>query len=84
MVTDADNAALSRFPTLEEVHEVVNQMDHSSAPGPDGFNGKFYSTCWDIIGQDLHQAVLSFFNGREIPKAWSSTAIVLLPKVKNP
>ena len=61
LVTDADNAALLRFPTLEEVHEVVNQMDHSSASGPDGFNGKLYSTCWDIIGQDLHQAVLSFF-----------------------
>lgn len=40
LVSPAQNDLLDKTPTLEEFKKV---MDHSSAPGPDGFNGKFYS-----------------------------------------
>lgn len=67
---------LSDTPTLDEVRKVVMEMDHSSYPGPDGFNGQFYSVCWDVIKDDLYQAILAFFHGAVIPKIGSSTLII--------
>lgn len=50
----------------------------------DGFGGIFYSTCWDIIKMDLTAAVQAFFRGCCLPKTWSSTLIVAIPKGSNP
>lgn len=44
---------LSKFPTMEEIYEVVCNMNQNSAPTLDGFNDFFYSSCWKIIKQDL-------------------------------
>ena len=32
----------------EEVKEAISDMPSDKAPGPDGFNGKFYKSCWEI------------------------------------
>ncbi|KAJ6684500.1 RETROTRANSPOSON UNCLASSIFIED-LIKE PROTEIN [Salix purpurea] len=47
-------------------------------------NDLFYQHCWDIIGEDLVEAVVDFFNRGVIPKGVSSTTIVLIPKVPHP
>src|SRR4051812_11073692 len=59
-------------------------MSNDSALGPDGFNGFFYSHCWDIIKSDLFEAILEFFAGGTLPRAWTSTYILPVPKVENP
>lgn len=69
---------------MRYVYDVINNMNSNSAPDPDGFNGLFYSFCWDIIKQDLFEAISEFFVGGELPKAWTSTYILSLPKVENP
>nr|XP_016509861.1 PREDICTED: uncharacterized protein LOC107827279 [Nicotiana tabacum] len=50
--------------------------------GPDGLNGKFFQSCWDIIKVDLLQVVLAFFGGSEMPKYITSACLVFLPKVE--
>lgn len=67
-VSAVDNDNLTQLPSMEEVQRVVMEMNHSSSPGPDGFSGQFFSHCWDIIKDDLLSAILSFFNGTDIPK----------------
>ena len=79
-----EKTALSKFPTLEELYEVIKSMDQNSAPGPDGFNGYFYIYCWDIIKEDLFNAFLEFFAGGILPKSWTSTYLLPIPKVDNP
>jgi hypothetical protein len=69
---------------MEELSSAIDQMDYASAPGPDGFTGKFNSFCWEIIKTNMLNVVLSFFAGNEIPKAWSSTLLTLIPKVPSP
>src|SRR4051812_25248498 len=84
IITPAHNEALDAFPSLEEFFEVVKGMNPDSAAGPDGYNGFFYLTYWDIIKKDLYDAISEFFVGRELPKSWTSTLLLLVPKVQNP
>src|SRR5204863_10094382 len=62
-ITPAQNDMLSEFPTLEELHSVILDMNKDSAAGPDGFNVGFYSICWDIIKEDLFAAIVNFLLG---------------------
>ncbi|KAL9665523.1 hypothetical protein QQ045_020943 [Rhodiola kirilowii] len=56
-------------------------MSTSSSPGPDGFTGIFFVSCWDIIKEDMQAVVQAFFEGVQLPKIISSTSIVLIPKI---
>ncbi|XP_055826362.1 uncharacterized protein LOC129894731 [Solanum dulcamara] len=84
LVTDDQNRDLQALPTLEELRTVVFSMNPNSAAGPDGMNGKFFQECWEIIKEDLFRVVLSFFNGQTLPKYYTHTCLVLLPKVSHP
>jgi hypothetical protein len=47
-------------PFLEkEVRDTVAGLPSDKAPGPDGFTGRFYKTCWNIIKDDLLAALNS-------------------------
>ena len=68
---------------MEEIKEIIFAMDGESAAGPDGFTGRFFTFAWDVVGQDVLEAVVSFFCGHELPRSVSSTLIVLIPKVSS-
>lgn len=78
------NEHLSAFLTREEIHTVIRSMNGDSAPRPDGYNGFFYNTCWDIIKDDLYDVISEFFAGGELPKSWTSIILLPVPKVNNP
>lgn len=63
---------------------MVFSMDGESAAGPDGFTGLFFTSCWDIVGQDVVKAVQDFFVGADLPQGYTATLISLIPKVSNP
>ncbi|XP_015168633.1 uncharacterized protein [Solanum tuberosum] len=84
MITPEQNQKLQGMPTMEELQQVVYSMNLNSAPGPDGFGGKLYQVCWDIIKHDILEAVKSFFCGSIMPKFMSHACLVLLPKVEHP
>lgn len=67
--------------TEGEIKQVIMDMKQESAPGPDGFIGKFFRTCWDIIKEDLRAAIQYFYNihGQHF-NLLNSAHIVLLPK----
>ncbi|KAL9687786.1 hypothetical protein QQ045_032193 [Rhodiola kirilowii] len=78
-----DSEAMCTNPGYNEVHEIILGMNKDSSPGPDGFTGQFYSHCWDVIKSDLMEAITGFFGGLQLPVAFSSTYLTLLPKVPN-
>ncbi|KAK3211632.1 hypothetical protein Dsin_016338 [Dipteronia sinensis] len=61
MVTVAENDFLIDIPSVEDIHDAIFAMDETSAFGPDGFFGKFYQHCWEIVGGDVVLAVQDFF-----------------------
>ncbi|XP_015084239.1 uncharacterized protein LOC107027648 [Solanum pennellii] len=84
MVNQDQNTQLTKVPDLDELKEVVFSMNPNSAAGPDGMNGYFFQKCWNIIKNDLIEVLHAFFSGQMIPKYFSHSCIVLLPKVNNP
>ncbi|XP_075080127.1 uncharacterized protein LOC142165483 [Nicotiana tabacum] len=83
LINTEQNAELIKQLTKEEVKVVVLGLNGDSAGGPDGMTGKFYHSCWDIIGDDLYNMVRAFFNGHELPKCVTHTNLVLLPNKKE-
>ncbi|PKU72688.1 Putative ribonuclease H protein [Dendrobium catenatum] len=59
-------------------------MNPDSTVGMDGYTSQFFQSCWHTIKNDLIDAVVDFSNGNVIPKYFTSSAIVLIPKKENP
>nr|GEV36911.1 RNA-directed DNA polymerase, eukaryota, reverse transcriptase zinc-binding domain protein [Tanacetum cinerariifolium] len=78
-----ENDDLKREVSNEEIKRAVWDCGIDKAPGPDGFTFGFYRRYWDIIGNDVVDAVKWFFFHGEIPKEGNSSFITLIPKVPN-
>ena len=62
MVSSEENMMLIKCPDFSEIKNVVFNLNGNSAPGPDGFGGVFYHSCWEIIGTNVCNVVQQFFN----------------------
>lgn len=68
LITEEDDVDLCRIPDIEEVRQVVFSIDPDSAPGLNGFCSRFYQSCLDIVGVDLHTTILDYFSGSAMPR----------------
>ncbi|XP_060202918.1 uncharacterized protein LOC132631354 [Lycium barbarum] len=89
MVTEEQNQQLYEMPDEAEVKRAVFGLNADSAGGPDGFTGRFFQACWEIIANDLVTMVRSFFCGHELPSKVISRIIherliYLLPEIISP
>lgn len=82
-ITDDENDKLCREPLEEEVRDALVSIPKNSSSRPDGFGLTFYIARWDIV-KDLVEAAGDFFRGMSLPKFYSSSFIVLVPKVQDP
>lgn len=84
VLTDEDNLELQKVPNAEEIKKAVFSLNPDSASGPDGFNGHFFQTTWEIIQVDVIAAVHQFYAGAELPRSCTASLICLIPKIQNP
>lgn len=49
--------------STKEIDCVVKNMPGDKAPGPDGFNGCFFKSCWPTIAQDFYRMHVCRFLG---------------------
>ncbi|KAL6135028.1 hypothetical protein ACLB2K_067256 [Fragaria x ananassa] len=80
---ELENEKIIALPSHEEVLSALKGMDSASAPGPDGFNGYFFVSCWDIVGDEVVAAVQYFFRFGTLPASFNSSLITLIPKVDH-
>ena len=43
-----------------EIDKIIAYLPKDKAPGPDGFNGYFFRSCWNIIKQDVYRLCQDF------------------------
>ncbi|KAI0524306.1 hypothetical protein KFK09_003672 [Dendrobium nobile] len=83
IINESDNDLLCLIPSEVEMFNVVNDLNGDSIAGPDGYTTKFFQKCWEIVKDDIIQAVIDFFEGSPYPKFFTSTNIVLIPKING-
>lgn len=67
--------------TEEEVWDTIKRLPADKAPGPDGYTGKFYKSCWEIIKADIMAAIITLHQGNARGLGLLNAAyITLIPK----
>ncbi|XP_071731598.1 uncharacterized protein [Rutidosis leptorrhynchoides] len=80
-----DEANDLETPILEsEVLEAIHDCGSSKAPGPDGFNLRFFKKFWDIIKEDVLNAISWFWEKGEFSKGCNASFVTLSPKKSDP
>jgi hypothetical protein len=82
-VSQEENDLIVRPFTCEEIREVVFQMEHNKALGPNGFWAEFYQTCWEIIKDDLMELFQELHNGNLPLYSLNFGMIILLLKSRE-
>ncbi|CAN6682317.1 unnamed protein product [Malus baccata var. baccata] len=83
-VTDEMNLTLMESVSLEEIKEAAIQMGGFKAPSPNGFQGIFYRSSWEIIVENVNNLVKSLMQDVVSSTEINNTHIVLIPKFSNP
>jgi len=83
-VTNDDNDMLCSNISESEILDAMSQCDSSKCPGPDGYNFSFVKNNWDIVGEDIVGAIMSFQSTGFIPTGCNASFITLVPKKDIP
>jgi len=80
LIDEPVNALLTKIPTREEIKHEVFDLNKDGALDPDGFGACFYQTYWEIIQNDVVNAVLEFFTIEWMLPNFNPNTIILIPK----
>jgi len=83
LVSSEENMMLIKCPDFLEIKNVIFNLNCNSAPGPDGFGGAFYHSCWEIIGTDVCNVVQQFFKQNWVLPVMNSNVVSLIPKIQD-
>ena len=83
LIKAADNNFLSAPITMNEVKEALALMKPDSAPGPDGFTSRFFTSCWPIIKIDLLKMIRHSQKVNKLGGSTKSSFLALIPKEKD-
>jgi hypothetical protein len=82
-LNDEDRESLTAPFSSEEIHKVVSDLKHNSAPGPDGLLAEFFQDFWDIIKNEIWNMCEDFSKGILDIERLNYGLITLIPKVDN-
>ena len=70
--------------TREEIEKTMFGLNKDKAPGPDGYGAFFFHKAWDIVGDDVVEAIRAFFHSGKLLRELNCTLITLVPKCSSP
>ncbi|XP_073120746.1 uncharacterized protein [Henckelia pumila] len=83
-VDEPINLSLCAPFSVMEVKFALFDMNPDRAPGPDGLSTLFYQEFWDVVGEDVTEAVLRVLKKGPSLEDWNDTIVNLISKVQNP
>ena len=83
-ISPEDSITLEADFLPDEIKNAVWSCGNDKAPGPDGFNFRFIKRHWNIMGDDIIQAVKFFGTHKKINTGSNTSFITLVPKTKDP
>ena len=83
-VSKAQNQFLVAILSPEEIRNAVFHLKKSSSPGPDGFSGVFFTSCWHLVSREVTEAVTHFFTSGHPLRETNAFFISLIPKISSP
>lgn len=83
-ISETMNANLTKVVENQEIRKALFFMHPHKAPGPDGMSLFFFQKYWNVVGEDVCNAVKAFFHSKNLLAAFNHTLISLIPKIKNP
>ncbi|XP_035838846.1 uncharacterized protein LOC118486474 [Helianthus annuus] len=83
-LTDFSANHMVRSVTRDEVKKAMFGIGENKAPGPDGYTSDFFKHSWDVVGDQVTNAVLDFFENGQMLKQINHTIIALVPKKESP
>ncbi|KAF5441975.1 hypothetical protein F2P56_037069 [Juglans regia] len=84
VISDSDSSILCSVPTMNEVFSALSSIPSNSALGPDGFGLGFFKSYWEVVKEDVLEAISEFFVSKQLPRFFTASFLVLIPKVDNP
>lgn len=66
---------------VKEVQDTLFQMARTKAPGVDGFTTWFFQQHWQLLQDEVTQAVIGFLNGSDLLLGLNDISIMLIPKL---
>ena len=84
LISDHHREILNAPYTRDEIRKALFSIPGTKVPGPDGFGSDFYRDSWDIIGDDVLNAILDVLQSGKLLKELNHTIVTLIPKTKCP
>lgn len=82
-VTPEINDVLLQPISIMEIKRAVDGLGALKSPGPDGLNGLLYQNHWEVVQDDVCNAVTEFFQQGMFPSEINETIVSLIPKVQS-
>ncbi|KAL2943209.1 LINE-1 retrotransposable element ORF2 protein [Bienertia sinuspersici] len=76
--------SLTKEFTNEEIKKALLSILGSKAPGPNGFSSTFYKESWQVIEDEVCNAVKDIFLHGKMLKQINCTKLALIPKIQSP
>ncbi|KAL0406857.1 UNVERIFIED_CONTAM: hypothetical protein Slati_3999600 [Sesamum latifolium] len=61
LISEKDASFMQQTVSVAEVKNILLDISSDNAPGPDGFTREFFKSAWQVIGEEITEVVLSFF-----------------------
>ncbi|XP_048492230.1 uncharacterized protein LOC125493185 [Beta vulgaris subsp. vulgaris] len=75
---------LTRPYTAQEVKLALFSIPGDKSPGPDGYGTHFFRDTWDVLGEEITQAVLEVLHTGKLLTKLNATILTLVSKVRCP
>ncbi|XP_061347266.1 uncharacterized protein LOC133292825 [Gastrolobium bilobum] len=75
---------LIKVTSMAEVTKLLNGMNAFKASGLDGFPAIFFQKQWNLVKDQVYNAVIDMWSNPDRVEEFNNTLLVLIPKVKRP